>query len=339
VRVFERSGKPAGTLPIPAISAVKQLVHAGGDDVLFRNASYTEPPAWYAYSAKEKKASKTPLAVTSPVSFADAEAVRDTCTSKDGTKVPLNVLRKKGTKMDGSSPVILTGYGGYGISLTPSFNPLSRVWLDQGGAIAIANLRGGGELGEEWHLAGNLTRKQNVFDDFAACAKRVVEAGYTTPKKLATIGGSNGGLLMGAMLTQHPEMIGAVVSFVGIYDMLRVETTPNGQFNVTEFGTVKELDQFKALYAYSPYHHVADGTAYPPLLLVTGENDPRVDPFHSRKMAARLEASSSSAPVLLRATADAGHGGGTPLGEEIEQWADVYAFLFRSLGVDYKPVK
>jgi prolyl oligopeptidase len=201
----------------------------------------------------------------------------------------------------------------------------------------VANLRGGGEYGEEWHKAGNLTRKQNVFDDFAACAKYLIDKKYTSPAKLAIEGGSNGGLLMGAALTQHPDMFRAVVSYVGVYDMLRSELSPNGAFNVMEFGTVKDPAQFKALYAYSPYHNVKDGTAYPAVLFITGDNDGRVDPMQSRKMTARLQAATGSGlPVLLRTSSDTGHGIGTGLSARINEEADVFAFLFDQLKVDAK---
>ena len=201
----------------------------------------------------------------------------------------------------------------------------------------VANLRGGGEYGEAWHRAGNLTNKQNVFDDFIACAKYLLEHKYTNPKKLAIEGGSNGGLLMGAAMTQHPELFRAVVCHVGVLDMLRVELHPNGAFNVTEYGTVKDKKQFEALYGYSPYHHVKEGTAYPAVLFLTGENDPRVDPANSRKMAARMQAASTSRlPVLLRVSFDSGHGIGTSLKERIAQQSDVYAFLFTQLGMKYK---
>jgi len=201
----------------------------------------------------------------------------------------------------------------------------------------VANIRGGGEFGEDWHKAGNLTKKQNVFDDFAAAAEYLIKAKYTRPEKLAIQGGSNGGLLMGAMITQHPDLMGAVVSQVGIYDMLRVELAPNGAFNVTEFGTVKDPEQFKALYAYSPYHHVVDGTQYPSILMMTGANDGRVAPYHSRKMVARLdEANKSENPILLRTSSSAGHGIGTALNERIKQLADIYAFLFTQLGMTGK---
>jgi prolyl oligopeptidase len=218
-------------------------------------------------------------------------------------------------------------------------NPIARIWLDHGGVFAIANLRGGGEYGEAWHHGGNLTKKQNVFDDFYACAKRLVDTGHSRPERLAIMGGSNGGLLMGAALTQHPEMYKAVVSFVGIYDMLRVELSPNGAFNITEFGTVKNPDHFKAMYAYSPLHNVADGKAYPSVLFLTGANDPRVDPYQSRKMTARLQAATTGGAVMLRASDGTGHGGGTPLTEKIEEITDVYTFLFKELGVEAKAAR
>ena len=237
-----------------------------------------------------------------------------------------------------TAQALLTGYGGFGLSLTPRFRPHMLAWLEQGGVYAVANIRGGGELGEAWHTAGNLTNKQNVFDDFYACARHLVDAKYTTPTRLAIQGGSNGGLLMGAELTQHPEAFRAVVSMVGIYDMLRVERDPNGAFNVTEYGTVADPAQFDALSAYSPYQHVRDGVAYPAILFMTGANDPRVAPYHSRKMVARLQsAASSDAPILLRTSANTGHGMGTPLAAQIEETTDVFTFLFQTLGVTYAP--
>jgi prolyl oligopeptidase len=273
--------------------------------------------------------------MTSPVDFDDIEVVREFATSKDGTKVPLNILRKKGLKLDGQNPTLLYGYGGYGISLTPGFDSTRRIWFDAGGVYAVANLRGGGEYGEQWHKAGNLTRKQNVFDDFIAAAEHLIQRRYTSPDKLAVQGGSNGGLLMGAFLTQRPDLARAVVAHVGIYDMLRVELDPNGQFNVTEFGTVNDAAQFQALFAYSPYHHVRSGVKYPAVLLTTGENDGRVNPAQSRKMAARLQAATASdRPILFRSTASAGHGIGTALKERIAEQADVYGFLFDQLGIE-----
>ncbi len=210
------------------------------------------------------------------------------------------------------------------------------MFFDAGGVYAIANLRGGGEFGEAWHGNGSLTKKQNVFDDFIAAAQLLIDQRYTTPQHLAILGGSNGGLLMGAVLTQHPEMFRAVVSEVGIYDMLRVELDPNGEFNTTEFGTVKNEEQFNALYAYSPYHHVKDGVAYPAVLMQTGDNDGRVNPMHSRKMTARLQAATSSKyPILLATSSDAGHGIGSPLSVRVAQSADYLAFLIDQLGMKY----
>jgi prolyl oligopeptidase len=337
VRVFDHHGKPLADLPAPAgSSSIDAVVALEGDAVLFHASSYLAPSAWYALDANGA-AKRTAVSETSPIGFADAEVVREFATSKDGTRVPLNIIRRKGTKLDGTSPVLLEAYGGYGISLSPNFvGDFGRVWLDQGGVYAIANLRGGGEYGEEWHKAGNLTRKQNVFDDFIACAQHLIDRRYTSPARLAILGGSNGGLLMGAAFTQRPDLFRAVVSFVGIYDMLRVELDPNGTFNTTEFGTVKDADQFRALRAYSPYHHVKDGTRYPAILFLTGDNDHRVNPMQSRKMTARLQAATASShPVYLRTTSSAGHGIGTALNEGIEQSADVFAFLFDQLGIRY----
>ena len=337
VRVFDNQGHALPAPPLPPISAIAQVVSIGGGDVLFQTSTYLEPFAWYRFSAATGKASRTALFETSPVKFDDAEVIRDFATSKDGTKIPVNIIRRKGTKLDGSNPTLLYGYGGYGISEKPYFlGAEQRLWLDQGGVYVDANLRGGAEYGEEWHQAGNLTRKQNVFDDFLACAQYLIDRKYTSPAHLAIMGGSNGGLLMGAAFTQRPDLLRAIVSYVGIYDMMRVELDPNGAFNVTEFGTVKDADQFKALYAYSPYHHVKDGTSYPGILFLTGENDHRVNPMESRKMTARLQAASSSGrPILLRTTAEAGHGFGTALDEQIEQGADVYSFLFDQLEITY----
>jgi prolyl oligopeptidase len=339
VRIFDLAGRESGALPVPPVSSVSQVVALPGrghDAVLFRAASYLEPAAWYRWEAKPggATATKTGLARPWPVDFGDAEVVREFAVSRDGTRVPINVIRRKGTKLDGDNPTLLTGYGGYGISQVPSFDPGLRVWLDRGGVWAEANLRGGGEFGEDWHRAGALTHKQNVFDDFLACARHLIKSGYTSPQRLAIEGGSNGGLLMGAALTQAPELFRAVVSHVGIYDMLRVELSPNGAFNVPEFGTVKDEAQFRALHAYSPYHRVKDGTAYPAVLMLTGANDPRVDPMQSRKMTARLQAANPQGrPVLLRTSGSTGHGGGTPLAEAIAQEVDVWAFLCSELGV------
>ena len=336
IRRFGLDGKGEMIIPIPKISAVSEMESLEDNSLLFRDVSYTEPAAWFRVT-ENGAPQRTALVNTSPISFADIEVTREFAPSKDGTKVPLNIIRKKGTKLDGNNPTLLYGYGGYGISMGPNFEFTRRLWFDRGGVYVIANIRGGGEFGEEWHKAGNLTKKQNVFDDFAAAAQYLIEHKWTRPDKLSILGGSNGGLLMGAMITQHPDLFHAVVSAVGIYDMLRVELAPNGAFNVTEFGTVKDPEQFKALYAYSPYHHVVDGTKYPSILFMTGANDGRVAPYHSRKMVARLdEANKSPNPILLRTSSSAGHGIGTALSERIKQLSDQYSFLFAQLDMPAK---
>ena len=338
IRRFSLDGKGETIIPIPNISAVQEMIALEEGSLLFRDQSYTEPAAWFHCAKEKTEAVETALRSTSPVSFADIEVTREFATSKDGTKIPLNIIFRKGMKRDGQNPTLLYGYGGYGISMSPNFEFTRRLWFDHGGVYVVANIRGGGEFGEDWHKTGNLTKKQNVFDDFAAAVEYLIKEKYTRPEKLAIQGGSNGGLLMGAMITQHPDLIRAVVTQVGIYDMLRVELAPNGAFNVTEFGTVKNPEQFKALYAYSPYHHVVDGTKYPSILMMTGANDGRVAPYHSRKMVARLdEANKSENPILLRTSSSAGHGIGTALNERVKQLADIYAFLFAQLGMTGKP--
>ncbi|HLX09575.1 MAG TPA: prolyl oligopeptidase family serine peptidase [Thermoanaerobaculia bacterium] len=339
VRVFDLRGKPAGKLPMPKVAGVDEIVPLDGDRVLYSIRTYLEPKTWYGYAAGGSAAPrKLPISSTSPVSFADVEVVREVGISRDGVRVPLNILRRKGIPLDGKNPTLLTGYGGFGRSYTPFLPIRYRLWFDAGGVLAVANLRGGGEYGERWHRAGKLVHKQKVFDDFIASAERLIQLGYTAPARLVIEGASNGGLLMGAVMTQRPDLFRAVVSHVGIYDMLRLELQANGQFNATEYGTVKDPAQFKALYAYSPYHHVKDGTAYPPVLFMTGANDPRVDPSHSRKMTARLRAAEKGRGlVLLRTSATSGHGFGTALSEKVEQSVDTYAFILHQLGMSYPP--
>jgi prolyl oligopeptidase len=336
LRCFDFDGKPLDAPKQLPISTVGGLARLTGDDILFSNVSYVEPRNVFAYHAKANETVKLPLTTPPPVDLSDVEVRREFATSKDGTKVPVNIMIPKGTKLDGTNPCLATGYGGFGSNRAPAFSPERRILFDNGFIVVDANLRGGGEFGEDWHKAGNLTNKQNVFDDFAAVLQFLIDHRYTSPEHLAIIGGSNGGLLMGALLTQHPGLMKAVVSHVGIYDMLRVELSPNGAFNVPEFGTVKDEKQFQAMYAYSPYHHVKDGVKYPAVLFLTGANDPRVDPMQSRKMTARLQAASES-PVLLRTSASSGHGLDTSLSERIEEDVDVYAFLFAQLGVQVKP--
>ena len=336
---FVAHGKPAELtdVKLPPVCSVGGIVWTRGDSVLLQIETYIEPSAWYRLESPGAQLKRTALFRKSPADFSDCEVVREFATSKDGIKVPLNIIKRKETKLDGTNPTLLTGYGGFGISQSPRFKVQNRVWLDQGGVLAVANLRGGGEYGEAWHKGGNLKHKQNVFDDFAACAEKLISDKVTNPEKLAIEGGSNGGLLMGAALTQRPELFRAVVSHVGLYDMLRFENHPNGAFNVTEYGSIKDPEQFRSLFAYSPYQHVKDGTAYPAVFLLTGANDGRVDPAHSRKFAARLQAATSSKrPILLQITCDSGHGIGDSLTDAVNKAADGYGFLFEQLGVKDK---
>jgi prolyl oligopeptidase len=334
IRCFDPLGQPRPGPEVPPVSSVGRIVALSDGSILFHDESYTVPDSWLHFDPRRQLTRDTALSSESPVDFSGIEVTRELAVSRDGTPVPVTILRPVGTALDGSNPTILTGYGGYGINVEPSFDPVTIVWLERGGVLAVANLRGGGEFGEQWHRDGMLTRKQNVFDDFSAAMRHLIDRRYTSPERLAIRGGSNGGLLMGAMIAQHPELCRAVVSSVGIYDMLRVELSPNGAFNVPEFGTVDDLDQFRALYAYSPYHNVRDGVPLPAVLLMTGANDPRVDPMQSRKMAARLQAATTSGrPILLRTSGNTGHGGGTPLSARVEELTDVYAFLFSELGV------
>ena len=334
---YPETGAPV-EVPVLPVSTVGGLYNWQGDDLIFANSSYLVPSSWYQWRPGQSQPQATALRLTSPANFDDIEVVREFAVSRDGAKIPLSIMRKKGLKLDGQNPALLTGYGGYGINLTPGFSSLRRIWFDAGGVYVVANLRGGGEYGEDWHRAGNLNRKQNVFDDFIACAEHLIARQYTSPAKLAVMGGSNGGLLMGAFFTQRPDLARAVVSRVGIYDMLRVELDPNGAFNTTEFGSVKNEAQFQALYAYSPYLHVTNGVNYPAILFPCGENDGRVNPAHSRKMTARLQAATASGlPVLLRTTATAGHGMGSSLKDRVAEQADIYAFLFQELSVNTTP--
>jgi prolyl oligopeptidase len=334
---FSHDGTPLADVALPPVAAVDEVTAMPDGSLLYKVSTYLKPPYFVRFDPATGRVSATALVQTSPVHFDDAVVTREFATSRDGTRIPISVVTKKGARKDGANPTLLYGYGGYGISEEPYFlGAAERVWLDGQGVFADANLRGGGEYGADWHAQGALTHKQNVFDDFTAAAQYLIAQKYTSSPHLAFMGGSNGGLLMGAMITQHPQLAHAVVSDVGIYDMLRVELDPNGAFNTTEFGTVKDRAQFDAMYAYSPYHHVVDGTPYPAVFMATGENDGRVNPAHSRKMIARLQAATASgAPVLLSINSHAGHGIGSALSVRIDQEADTQAFLFQELGMGF----
>jgi prolyl oligopeptidase len=254
--------------------------------------------------------------------------------SKDGTKIPMFLLYKKGLKLDGTNPVYLTGYGGFNVSLTPAFSPLAMLWAGNGGVFAQPNLRGGGEFGESWHKAGMLAKKQNVFDDFIGAAEWLMANKYTSPAKLAIAGGSNGGLLVGAALTQRPDLFRAVVCSFPLLDMIRYQKFLVARFWVPEYGSSEDPNQFKTLYAYSPYHHVKRGVKYPAVMFISGDFDTRVAPLHARKMAALLQASTGSGlPVLLHYDTKSGHSRGLPIGKQIDDAVDSLSFLYWQLGV------
>jgi prolyl oligopeptidase len=254
--------------------------------------------------------------------------------SKDGTRIPMYLVHKKGLKLDGSNPTLLYGYGGFAISILPAFDSTRLIWLERGGIFALANIRGGGEYGEEWHTQAIRAHKQKGFDDFIAAAEWLIAQRYTSTPKLAIEGGSNGGLLVGACLTQRPDLYGAVLAYVGVMDMLRFDKFGQGAGWIGDFGSPRDPEAFKTIYAYSPYHNVRPGTRYPATLVITGDHDTRVMPAHSFKFAAALQhAQAGSAPVLLRVRLSTGHGAGPTTNQRIEEKADAYAFLMKNLGM------
>jgi prolyl oligopeptidase len=335
LRVCDGDGGNLARIDVAPVSAIESLGALDGHEVVYCAQSFTQPRVWWR-AGDDATPRQTALADETPFDLSSYEARREFATSPDGTRVPMTLMSAPGTPRDGSAAALLTGYGGFAISLKPRFDPTWLLWLEQGGVLAVANLRGGGEYGEEWHHAGWLTAKQHVFDDFVACARHLVDAGVTSTARLAIIGGSNGGLLMGATLTQHPEIARVVAALVPVMDMLRAESDANGAFVAMELGTVEDREQFDALLAYSPYHNVQDGTAYPATLLTGGEFDPRVNAFHPKKMAARLQAATSGdEPILLRIVAG-GHGIGGSLDEAVTELTDVHAFIFDRLDIAYR---
>jgi prolyl oligopeptidase len=253
-------------------------------------------------------------------------------TSADGTRVPLFLSHRRDVPPSGEVPTLLYGYGGFQVSIGPIFKPEWLAWMERGGLLAVASLRGGGEYGRAWHDAGRLTNKQNVFDDFAACARWLAASGWTRPERIGISGRSNGGLLVGASITQHPELFGAAIAEVGVMDMLRFHRFTIGWGWTSDYGSADDPEQFRTLRAYSPLHNIRDGTDYPPTLVTTAYHDDRVVPAHSFKFAAALQAATAGeAPVLIRIDTDAGHGLGKPVSKLIDERADVLAFLQRAL--------
>lgn len=299
--------------------------------VLVQLQSWTKPPLWYTYDPAARRFADTKLVAPSPVDFSGVEAVEVQARSADGTMVPLSIVYKKGIALDGSHPTWLSGYGAHGTTIDPYFTPTRLAWLERGGVFAYAHVRGGGEFGQDWYEGGKLLTKQHTIDDFLACAQYLVDHRYTSPARLAGEGTSAGGITIGGAITQRPELFGAALIRVGVSNALRFEFSENAVATM-EFGSVKTPEGFKALYAMDAYHHVKPGTPYPAVLLTAGATDPRVSPWQVAKMAARLQASTTSGkPVLLRVDYDAGHGLGSTKSQRDEELADEEAFLLWQL--------
>jgi len=339
LRIFDLDGKKLNDLPLPAIGTV---FGSGGrwdrDEIFYGFQSFTFAPSIYRYDLKGGSTSLWTKVDAPSIDPAAFEVNQEWFKSKDGTRVPVFVVHKKGIQKNGKNPTLLTAYGGFNVSLTPSFSRTAYLWMEHGGVFAVANLRGGAEFGEDWHRAGMLDKKQNVFDDMIAAAEYLIAEKYTEKNHLAIQGGSNGGLLMGAMMTQRPDLFRAVVCQVPLLDMLHYQDFQIAKLWIPEYGTSENAEQFKWLYAYSPYHHVKAGTEYPAILFMTADTDTRVDPMHAKKMAALMQAeakngASHTRPILLRIESKAGHGAGKPVAKQIEEFTDVYSFLFWQLGV------
>jgi prolyl oligopeptidase len=332
--LHDRRGTHLREIPLPVIGSVAGITGEwDGGEAFFGFSSFTAPPAVYRV---ELDSGASGLWQRVEADF-DPEAYRVRFVrypSRDGTPISMFLVDRKDRPADGRGPAVLTGYGGFNVSHTPAFGRSVLHFLERGGLYAVAHLRGGGEYGEEWHRAGMLDRKQNVFDDFLAAAEFLLEGGHAGRDRLAILGGSNGGLLVGAALTQRPELFRAAVCQVPLLDMLRYHRFRIARLWLPEYGSGEDPDAFRWLLAYSPYHRVADGTGYPAVLLTAGESDSRVDPMHARKMAARLQAATSSGrPVLLRVETRAGHGQGKPISKVLEEWTDVWSFLCNELGM------
>ena len=332
--LHDADGKLSREVALPGIGAVGSVSGDWSqDEAFFAFSSLAQPPTIYRYrvGAGERDVWAR---LEVPIRSEDVEVEQVWYASKDGTRVPMFVAHRKGIPLDGNNPTLLTGYGGFNISMRPFFSSRAAFWIENGGVFALPNLRGGGEFGEAWHLAGMLDKKQNVFDDFLAAADWLITRKYTSPSRLAISGGSNGGLLVGAALTQRPELFRAVVCSYPLLDMLRYHRFLVARYWVPEYGSAEDAAQFPVLRAYSPYHHVKAGERYPAVLFITGDGDTRVAPLHARKMAALLQASNASdRPVLLHYDTKAGHSGGLPASKVIEDLTNEMLFLFWQLGM------
>jgi prolyl oligopeptidase len=335
VVVFDRDGREVREVGLPALGTVDTITgHRDGGAAWFGFSSFTVPPAVYRH---EVASGKTALwqQVKAEVDLSAFEVRQTFYPSKDGTRVSIFLVHRKGIRKDGANPTLLYGYGGFNVTQTPVFSRGVVLWLERGGVYAMANLRGGGEFGEAWHRAGMRDRKQNVFDDFVAAGEWLIREKYTRPDRLAIQGGSNGGLLVGAALTQRPDLFRAVLCAVPLLDMVRYHHFQIAKLWIPEYGSADDPEAFRWLHAYSPYHRVREATRYPAVLLTTAESDSRVDPMHARKMAARLQAATASGlPVLLRTETRAGHGAGKPVAKMIDEQTDAWTFLLWQLGME-----
>ncbi len=334
VNVFDRNGRLVRKVEMPGIGTAFGFTGKRADkETFYAFSGYTTPTTIYRYDASTGRSTvfRQPKVDFNP---ADYETKQIFYTSKDGTRVPAFITHKKNIKLDGTNPTLLYGYGGFDVPITPGFSVARLVWLEMGGVYVDANIRGGSEYGKEWHEAGMKAKKQNVFDDFIAAAEWLIKNRYTSPQKLAVWGGSNGGLLVGAMLTQRPELFGAALPEVGGMDMLRFHKFTIGAAWIPEYGSPEDPSEFKTLYAYSPLHNLKPGTKYPATLITTADHDDRVWPGHSFKFAAAMQAAQAGdAPILIRIETKAGHGAGKPVSKTIEEYADKWAFLVRELGM------
>jgi len=337
--IFDVDGKKLADIPLPTIGTVFATGGKWDSNELFVGfQSYTVPPSIYRYDLGAGKTSQWAKVDAPSIDPSAFEVQQVWYKSKDGTRIPMFVVNKKGIEKNGKNPVLLTGYGGFNVSETPTFSRSMYLWMEHGGIYAVANLRGGAEFGEDWHRAGMLEKKQNVFDDFISAAEYLIAQKYTDKDHLSILGGSNGGLLMGAMITQRPDLFRAVVCAVPLLDMLRYQNFQIAKLWIPEYGSAEDPKQFDWLYAYSPYHHVKAGQEYPAILFMTADTDTRVDPMHAKKMAALMQAeakngASKEKPILLRIETKAGHGQGKPVTKQIEENTDMYSFLFWQLGV------
>ncbi len=338
LRLFDLTGAPQGEIELPGIGSITGVTGRPDDDEMFLGfTSFVQPSRNYRYDFATRQRSafgSEHTGVDAGVDAGDYVTTQVWYPSKDGTPISMFLVHRKALPKDGQRPVLLTGYGGFNINLTPAFDPANFVLLEKGGIYAVANLRGGGEYGEAWHEAGMFERKQNVFDDFIAAAEWLAASGYSCPQKIAIEGGSNGGLLTGAVMVQRPGLVGAAVCRVPVADMLRYHLFTVGRFWISEYGSADDPAQFPYLFRYSPLHNVEDGVDYPPILITTADTDDRVSPGMAKKFAARLqEADAGDRPVLIRVETKAGHGAGKPVSKMIEEDADIFAFLFKYLDV------